>query len=87
MWVVYYAALLFAARWVLVAALKLLPAFVVTPLMNLQFVWMVAIGAIAFGEETGPGVLLGAALLILAGSWLVWDQVRTPAPKAVVPAE
>lgn len=87
MWVTYYAGLLFAARWVLVAALKLLPAYVVTPLMNLQFLWMVAIGSLAFGERTGAGVFLGAALLIAAGAWLVWDQVRTHAPKAAVPAE
>ena len=87
LWVVYYAALLFAARWVLVAALKLLPAYVVTPLMNLQFLWMVAIGSVAFGERTGAGVFLGAALLIAAGAWLVWDQVRTPTPKTAVPAE
>ena len=87
LWVAYYAALLFAARWVLVAALKLLPAYVVTPLMNLQFLWMVAIGSIAFGERTGAGVFLGAALLIAAGVWLVWDQVRTHTPKTAVPAE
>ncbi|MGK7653057.1 DMT family transporter [Roseovarius sp. B08] len=87
LWVAYYAALLFGARWVLVAALKLLPAYVVTPLMNLQFLWMVAIGSMAFGERTGAGVFLGAALLITAGAWLVWDQVRAPTPKAAVPAE
>jgi Fe-S cluster assembly iron-binding protein IscA len=28
-----------------VAALQALPAYVVTPLMNMQFVWMVVIGA------------------------------------------
>ncbi|QFT81064.1 EamA-like transporter family protein [Roseovarius sp. THAF27] len=87
MWIVCYAALLFAARWVLVAALRILPAYVVTPLMNLQFLWMVALGTVAFGEPTGAGVFFGASLLILAGAWLVWDQVRTPLPKAAVPAE
>ncbi|MFN3208522.1 MAG: DMT family transporter [Roseovarius sp.] len=86
-WVTYYAALLFAARWVLVAALRILPAYVVTPLMNLQFLWMVAIGSVAFGEHTGTGVFLGACMLIAAGGWLIWDQVRAPAPKRVVPAE
>ncbi|MEO1140558.1 MAG: DMT family transporter, partial [Pseudomonadota bacterium] len=48
-WALTYAVLLFAARWVLVAALRVLPAFVVTPLMNLQFLWMVGIGVVVFG--------------------------------------
>jgi drug/metabolite transporter (DMT)-like permease len=86
-WVLAYAVALFGARWVLVAALKILPAYVVTPLMNLQFVWMVLIGFFAFGEVPGPGVYLGAAIIIAAGSWLVWDQTRPQDSKTVVPAE
>ncbi|MEM7073588.1 MAG: DMT family transporter [Pseudomonadota bacterium] len=77
LWAAGYAALLFAARWVLVAALRLLPAFVVTPLINLQFVWMVALGIIVFGERPGPEVYTGAGLMILAGAWLVRDRVRS----------
>ncbi len=76
LWAGAYAVFLFAARWVLVAALRLLPAYVVTPLMNLQFLWMVAIGFLAFGERPGPGVFVGAAIIIAAGSWLVRDQAR-----------
>ncbi|MEM6480330.1 MAG: DMT family transporter [Pseudomonadota bacterium] len=76
MWAVIYAALLFGARWVLVGALKLLPAYVVTPLINLQFVWMVALGIAVFGERPSAEVYLGASLTILAGIWLVYDQVR-----------
>ncbi len=87
-WAVLYAVLLFAARWVLVAALQALPAYVVTPLMNMQFVWMVAIGAIAFGEQPGPGVFLGAGIVIAAGLWLVRDQARPlPERASAVPAE
>ena len=65
----------------LVAALKLLPAYAVTPLINLQFIWMVAIGILVFGERPGPEVYSGAGLMILAGAWLVWDQAR---PRAKV---
>lgn len=87
-WALAYAVVLFGARWVLVAALRLLPAFVVTPLMNLQFLWMVAIGVLAFGEMPGLGTYIGAAIVIAAGSWLVWDQARPKRPTAgVVPAE
>ncbi|WP_338153233.1 DMT family transporter [Pseudophaeobacter leonis] len=43
-WALSYAALLFAARWLAVAALRLLPAYVVMPLMNLQFIWCCRLG-------------------------------------------
>jgi len=87
-WAVGYAVLLFAARWVLVAALQALPAYVVTPLMNMQFIWMVVIGALAFDEMPGPGVYLGAVIVIAAGLWLLRDQARpAPQPAPVVPAE
>ena len=85
-WAVIYAILLFAARWVLVGALKLLPAYVVTPLINLQFIWMVGLGILLFGERPGIEVYTGAILMILAGAWLVWDQVRRSKAIQDVPA-
>jgi len=87
-WACAYAALLFGARWVLVAAFRALPAYVITPLMNLQFLWMVAIGAAVFGEVPGAAIYLGAALVISAGAWLIYDQAF-PGGEArkVIPAE
>lgn len=86
-WAGAYAVFLFGARWVLVAALRLLPAYVVTPLMNLQFLWMVAIGFVAFGERPAASVYVGAAVVIAAGLWLVWDQTRPRVEPKVMPAE
>jgi drug/metabolite transporter (DMT)-like permease len=87
-WALGYAVLLFAARWVLVAALRALPAYVVTPLMNIQFVWMVMIGALVFDERPGPGVYLGAVIVIVAGLWLLRDRARpAPEPAPAVPAQ
>ncbi|WP_245306284.1 DMT family transporter [Roseovarius aestuariivivens] len=86
-WAVVYALLLFMARWVLVAALRALPAYVVTPLMNLQFVWMVLLGAIFFGEMPGAPVLIGALLVVSAGVWLVLDETSPRSTAAQVPAE
>ncbi len=74
LWVAGYALFLFGARYVSVEALRLLPAYVATPLMNLQFVWMVGIGFFGFGELPGPGAILGAALVIGSGLWLVADE-------------
>jgi drug/metabolite transporter (DMT)-like permease len=73
-WVVAYAVFLFAARWVLVVALRLLAAYAVTPLMNLQFVWMVVIGAVFFGEIPDAGTFLGVSIVIGSGLVLIWDQ-------------
>lgn len=73
-WVVAYAVFLFGARYVVAEALRLLPAYVATPLMNLQFVWMVIIGLFAFGEVPGTGTVLGVMLIIASGLWLVIEE-------------
>lgn len=73
-WALVYATVLFFARWVLVAAFRALPAYVVTPLMNLQFLWMVLLGAAVFGEVPSVFVWLGASIVIAAGVWLIYDQ-------------
>ncbi|WP_417721258.1 DMT family transporter [Salipiger sp.] len=73
-WVAGYALLLFGARYVSAEALRLLPAYVATPLMNLQFVWMVLIGWFAFGELPGMGTVLGVAMVVGSGFWLVADE-------------
>jgi S-adenosylmethionine uptake transporter len=81
-----YAALLFGARWLLVVALRLLPAYTATPLMNLQFVWMVLIGAVFFGEMPGSNIYLGALIVVASGFYLVYDQfVPRRTPDAVIP--
>ncbi|WP_240453853.1 DMT family transporter [Chachezhania antarctica] len=84
-----YAGLLFVARWLLVIALRMLAAFAVTPLLNLQFVWMVLIGWFGFGEIPAAGTYLGVAIVIGSGLYLLWDQA-TPSGQAAVrlkPAE
>lgn len=75
-WVAAYGVLLFAARWLSVVALRLLSAYSVTPLMNLQFVWMVVLGALFFGEVPGLNIYLGAAIVIGSGVFLVYDQMQ-----------
>ncbi len=73
-WVAAYAVLLSGARWLLVVALRLLAAYAVTPLMNLQFVWMVVLGAVFFDEYPAPGTYLGVGIVISSGLFLVWGQ-------------
>ena len=80
-WVGAYAGFLFAARWLLVVSLRLLAAYAVTPLMNLQFVWMVLLGAVVFGEMPAANIYLGVAIVIGSGVFLIWDQMQ---PEQVV---
>ncbi|MEP2530639.1 DMT family transporter [Shimia sp.] len=75
-WVAAYGLFLFAARWLSVIALRLLAAYTVTPLMNLQFVWMVVLGGVFFGEMPGLNIYLGVAIVIGSGVFLVYDQIQ-----------
>ena len=74
-WILLYSFLAFAGRWIIVLAFGLLPAYVATPLMNLQFVWMVAIGFVAFGEVPEAGTVIGVLLVICSSLWLVRDEM------------
>lgn len=85
-WALGYAVLLFVARWLAVAALRLLPAYVVTPLMNLQFVWMLTIGAWVFGEMPNQSTWIGGLIVIASGLFLLRGQVVQPGVRQRVAA-
>lgn len=76
--VVLYAAFLFAARWMLVLALTQIKAHVVTLLINLQFVVMVVVGMVFFGETPGINLLLGVGVVILASAYVFLEQYTRP---------
>jgi len=80
-WAAAYAFLLFGARWLLVVALRLLASYAVTPLMNLQFIWMAVIGAVFFGEFPPASTYTGGAIVIASGLYLVWDQFAPAVPR------
>lgn len=85
-----YTISLLTTRWLMVVIVRLLPAYAVMQIANIQFVWMVLVGHTVFGEVTGAHVWLGSALVIASGLWLIRAQ-RAPAPSApdasTVPAE
>lgn len=74
--IVLYSVLLFMARWAMVLVMQRLKAPVALPLMNIQFVWMVAVGFLFFAEVPGPLTLVGAALVMLAGVIALTEQAR-----------
>ena len=68
--------LLFLARWLLVLALAILPTYAVTPLLNLQFVWMVIIGAVVFGDLPNLSIYFGMVLAAGASAMILREQLR-----------
>jgi S-adenosylmethionine uptake transporter len=87
--IVLYSGLLFAARWTMVLVMQRLRAPVALPLMNIQFVWMVAVGIVFFAEVPAVTTVFGAALVMLAGAIALLEQVRVErrVQAAAVPAE
>ncbi|AKO97069.1 MULTISPECIES: DMT family transporter [Marinovum] len=80
------AVVLFSARLLLVIALRHLTAYAVTPLMNLQFVWMVLIGLVVFNEVPQASTLIGAIIVMVSGAYLVFDQSQAEtAPDHAMP--
>lgn len=89
-----YSGLLFLARWAMVLVMQRLRAPVALPLMNVQFVWLVAVGFVFFGEVPTLSTLIGAGLVMAAGIIALTQAARIErlarmtAPSAnVVPAE
>ncbi|SPF80309.1 DMT family transporter [Pseudoprimorskyibacter insulae] len=73
-WILAYAILLFIGRALIVVGLRLLPAFIALPLLNVQFIWMVLLGALVFDEIPSSGVVLGVAMVVVSGIMLVLDE-------------
>lgn len=70
-----YALVVFATRWLMVVAVRMLPAFIVMQIINVQFLWMVILGKLLFNETTATYVYLGAGLIVLSGLYLVSAEI------------
>ncbi|HEY4252355.1 MAG TPA: DMT family transporter [Roseomonas sp.] len=51
-------------------SLRLAPASIVVPWQYSFILWAALFGWLAFGDVPGPGVAVGAAVIVLAGFWL-----------------
>jgi drug/metabolite transporter (DMT)-like permease len=58
-------------------SLKLAPASVVAPYQYTLIVWAIVLGYFVFGDEPDLATLVGAAIIIAAGLFILWrEQVR-----------
>lgn len=71
------------AHLLITRALKLAPASTLAPLHYTLLLWAVVFGLVFFGDVPGPRILTGAAIVVLAGLFIVHRQKVV----AVVPPE
>lgn len=71
------------AHLMIVRALKLAPAALLAPLHYTMLLWAVVFGWAFFGDVPGPRILVGSAIIVLAGLFVFHRQKV----KSTVPAE
>ncbi len=64
----------------LILAHQRAPAPILAPFAYTQLLWMIAAGLIVFGDRPPLTVLIGAAIVVVCGLFLLWREkgVRTP---------
>jgi drug/metabolite transporter (DMT)-like permease len=59
-------------------ALKLAPASIVVPYQYTMIIWAVALGFVVFGDVPDKFTLIGAAIIVVAGLYILWrEQIVT----------
>ncbi len=64
----------FAAGLLLIAAYRSAEAAIVAPMQYSQIVWATLFGSVLFGEQTDATTLLGAAIIIASGLYIVFRE-------------
>jgi len=61
-------------HYLLALAHRYAPASVLGPFLYQQIVWMVLLGYLVFGDVPDAAVVLGAAIVIASGGYLLWRE-------------
>jgi drug/metabolite transporter (DMT)-like permease len=61
-------------HWCLIHAHRLAPAGVLSPFVYFQLIWMTSFGYLAFGDLPHPLTLVGAAVIIASGLYILYRQ-------------
>ncbi|MFN3646012.1 MAG: DMT family transporter [Gemmobacter sp.] len=80
------AAMAFAAMQLVILAYRRAEAVVVAPMQYSQIVWAVVFGTLFFQEQPDAMTLLGAAIVIASGVYIVWREARRKVEGAGVDA-
>ena len=66
-------------------ALRLAPATAVSPFYYLMLVWAMVIGFIVWRDVPTTGLLIGSAIVVASGLFLLWYEARLQRATSVVP--
>ena len=61
-------------HFLLIRAYNLADAPTLAPFMYVQILWMVGLGYVVFGDTPGPSTLIGAAIVISSGLYLLYRE-------------
>ena len=61
-------------HWSLIIAHRLAPPTVLAPFSYLQLLWMVAAGYLVFGDIPTPSTLVGAAIIVASGLYVLYRE-------------
>ncbi|ADZ69233.1 DMT family transporter [Polymorphum gilvum] len=61
-------------HWIFIIAHRLAPAPLLAPFTYLQIVWMVGLGFLVFGDVPGPWTLVGSAVVIASGLYILYRE-------------
>ena len=75
-----------AGQYLVTIAFRLAPASKIAPFEYTALVWGLGLDAFVFGMLPVPRVLLGGAIVILGGLYLIWDEHRTTTTLVTSPA-
>jgi drug/metabolite transporter (DMT)-like permease len=79
------------AQYLWTKALHLAPTTAVSPFYYFLLVWALAIGFVIWGDVPTTGLILGSAIVVVSGLFLLWHEARhraaaSPSPAIAVPA-
>ena len=67
-----------AAQYYWTKALLMAPTAAVSPFYYLMLVWAMAIGFIVWGDVPTIELLIGSAIVVAAGLFLLWHEAKRP---------
>ena len=72
----------FAGGLLIIAAYRIAAAIVVAPMQYSQIIWAALLGWLLFDEKMSPAMILGIAIIIAAGLYILLYKPRTSASEA-----
>ncbi|MCT8268556.1 DMT family transporter [Afifella sp. JA880] len=72
-------------HWLLIKAHELAPATLLAPFVYSEILWITALGFVIFGDVPPRSTVLGGAIIILSGLFILYRERRTRTPPSIEP--